>query len=76
MTAVERLRAGLDVPPCPTHKEECPIPKKGRKKPCSWGHTAMEFADRCNFCANIVLAAIEPKPYAYAQRLHHQKERR
>ena len=76
MTAIERLRAAMMADPCPDHKEECPIPKKGRKKPCSLGHTAMEFADHCNFCANIVLAAVEPKRYTYAQRLHHHRERK
>lgn len=75
MTPIERLRAAIMVDPCQKHKEECPIPKKGRKKPCQWGHTAMEFAERCDLCAMIVLATLKPKLYAYAQRVHHQKER-
>ena len=72
MTAIERLRAALTVDPCPTHKDQCPIPSKRPKKPCSWGHTAMEFAEDCKFCANIVLATMEPKQLNYAQRLHHR----
>lgn len=74
MTTMKRLRAAYEKDPCPKHKELCPIPKKGREMPCNWGHTAMEFADSCDPCAEIVLAALAGK-LNYAQRRHHHKAR-
>ena len=70
----KKLRAAMMVDPCPTHKDECPIPKKGRKKPCQWGHSAFEFGDLCEHCAVKFLAALK-NPYSFAQRMHHQKSR-
>lgn len=71
---LKRLRSAMEKDPCSAHKTQCPIPKKGRMQPCSWGHTAMEFADDCDSCGRIVLAALK-NPYGFAQRLHHHKAR-
>jgi len=71
---IAKLRHAMGVDPCPKHKSLCPIPKKGRSLPCTWGHAAIEFADECDSCARNVVAAMSK--LGYAQRLHHQKERK
>lgn len=73
---IQKLRFAFMVGPCPKHKNECPIPpKKGRRKrPCQWGHTALEFAEHCDPCAIKFMAALK-NPYSFAQRLHHSKTR-
>lgn len=72
---IKKLRIALGVDPCGAHRDTCPIPNKGRRKPCSWGHTAIEFADDCDDCAGKFLAALK-SPYGVGQRMHHQKRRR
>lgn len=72
---INKLREAMARQPCREHESLCPIPKKGRKMPCQWGHTAMEFADDCDSCATIVLDALKNR-YNIAQRIHHHKERK
>jgi len=72
---IRKLQNAMMVDPCGAHRDECPIPKKGRKRPCQWGHTAIEFADECNDCAGKFLAALK-SPYNVAQRMHHHRARK
>ncbi len=68
-----KLREAMGADPCVKHEPLCPIPKRGRQMPCSWGHTAIEFADECEACARIFLHALtRPR---FAQRHHHSKSR-
>ena len=73
---IKRLREAMAKGPCPTHKDECPVPPKAGKKKrgCNWGHTAVEFADVCDFCANVVLAGLENER-GIGQRMHHHDGR-
>jgi len=71
----QKLRLAYEQGPCRVHRDLCPIPKKGRKMPCSWGHSAMEFADSCDPCAEIVLKVLRGKRLGYAQRRHHHEKR-
>lgn len=75
---IRRLQAAMMEQPCGAHKDRYPIPpKKGTKLPqdCQWGHTVIEFADRCDDCAGKFLAALRVGPLNVAQRMHHMRRR-
>ena len=76
MTSMKRLREAMLENPCGAHKDACPIPpKKGKERGCNWGHSVIEFADRCDDCAGKFLAALKVGAMNVAQRMHHQKTR-
>lgn len=76
MNAIKRLKEAMMERPCGAHKDACPIPPKGKKvRPCQWGHTVIEFADRCDDCAGKFLAALHVGVQNVAQRMHHMKTR-
>jgi primosomal protein N' len=74
---IKKLQAAMMEKPCGAHVNACPIPpKKGKKqRGCQWGHTVIEFADRCDDCAGKFLAALKVGTANVAQRMHHMKER-
>lgn len=73
---IRRLQAAMMEQPCGANKDRCPIPpKNGVKRDCQWGHTVIEFADRCDDCAGKFLAALRVGPQNVAQRMHHMRHR-
>lgn len=66
-----QLRTAYGTDPCPRHKLECAIRSS---KECSWGHCALEFAERCDACGKKFIKAIGLA--SFAERVHHPKRRR